>query len=288
MKLDRLTQGIGNCFMVAVLQQLQRPEVHNNLLDDLKQMAIELDQLKLRRFVVEFIRQKEDIPKVAYMRERFAPNPQVLNGPKSWEEYWEKMLLDCNWADGDFVQATAWCLQHDLLIFDTSCTEQLPFIKISGNMNNEDLLLTNDDPLLIGTTTGTHFQSLLLDLDNINEHNLESYHITVKQHLMKNHLARLNSNEPPCKIMKVDIKTSSPSDEKCPNCKKVFKQLLQHIRKSKCNPFVAQEFIQHVESMSKEKTRLKNQMKVAKFRERKRTENHEALKKQQNQNTSSC
>ena len=31
LKLDRLTRGEGNCFMVAVLQQLRRPEVYENL-----------------------------------------------------------------------------------------------------------------------------------------------------------------------------------------------------------------------------------------------------------------
>ena len=40
MKLDRLTEGVGNCFMVAVLQQLRRTEVHNNLGNEIKQMAV--------------------------------------------------------------------------------------------------------------------------------------------------------------------------------------------------------------------------------------------------------
>ena len=72
MKLDKLTLGVGNCFMVAVLQQLRRQEVYNNLKDDLKQMTVDMNQMKLRRLVVTFIRQKEDHPQVTYMRERFA------------------------------------------------------------------------------------------------------------------------------------------------------------------------------------------------------------------------
>ena len=74
MKLDALTRGVGNCFMVAVLQQLRRNEIHSNLGDDLKQMANDLDQMKLRRFVVDFIRQRKDHPQVIYMKERFAPD----------------------------------------------------------------------------------------------------------------------------------------------------------------------------------------------------------------------
>ena len=108
MKLDKLTMGVGNCFMVAVLQQLNRPEVYSNLRDELKKLADEFDQMKLRRLVVGFIRQKEDHPHVAYMKERFAPDPDVVNGPESWEEFWEMMLVDCHWASGDFLQGLAW------------------------------------------------------------------------------------------------------------------------------------------------------------------------------------
>ena len=81
--------------------------------EDLKRLADEFHQMKLRRLVVEFISHKEDHPHVAYMKERFAPDPNVLNGPESWEEFWEMMLKDCQWASGDFLQATAWFLNHD-------------------------------------------------------------------------------------------------------------------------------------------------------------------------------
>ena len=197
MKLDKLTQGVGNCFMVAVLQQLGRPELHNNLNNNLKKIAVDLDQMKLRALVVEFIRHKKDHPQVTYMRDRFAPDPEVVNGPKSWEEYWERMLLNCNWADGDFVQATAWYLHHDLWIFDTSCTEQLPFFKINGNMNDTEGMPTDVSPLLIGSTTGDHYQSLLIDWDSINKHSLESYHITVRPHLKRKHKPCQEADEPP-------------------------------------------------------------------------------------------
>ena len=135
MKLDKLTIGVGNCFMVAVLQQLRRQEVYNNLSNELKHMADCLDQMKLRKVVVDFIRQLPEHPQVNYMKERFAPDPNVINGPKTWNEYWEMMLIDCNWASGDFVQATAWYLHHDIWIMDTSCTEQLPLIIINSNIN---------------------------------------------------------------------------------------------------------------------------------------------------------
>ena len=283
MKLDTLTQGLGNCFMVAVLQQLRRQEIHNNLGDDLKQMAVDLDQMKLRRIVVEFIRHRKDHPQVMYMKERFAPDLEVVNGPRSWEEYWERMLINCNWADGDFVQATAWYFNRKIWIMDTSCTRQLPYIEICGNMDDTDSSLTNVDPLLIGSTTGNHYQSLLFDWEKINVHNSESNHTAVIQHLKRKHEPTQELNEPPCKVKKDDFKTSSLSDSKCPNCKKEFKQLLKHLNKSKCHPFIEPELIQQLKASSDEKTRLKKQIKSAEFRKRKRTEDHVAMKKKHNQ-----
>ena len=282
-KLDKLTQGVGNCFMVAVLQQLRRNEIHSNLGDDLKQMANDLDQMKLRRFVVDFIRQRKDHPQVIYMKERFAPDLEVFNGPKSWEEYWERMLLDCNWADGDFVQATAWYLNCDLWIIDTSCTKQLPFIKVCGNMDVEDSSPEIVDPLLIGCTTGIHFQSLLFDWDSIKENNLKSQHSSVQQHLKRKLKSSLDSDEPPSKTKKQVIKTLVPSNNKCPNCNKEFQQLLRHIKQSKCNKLLDPEFIKQVKILSDEKTRLKNQKRSAEFRNKKQTDDHEALKRQNNE-----
>ena len=31
LKLDQLTEGLGNCFPIAIMQQLQRPEIFNQL-----------------------------------------------------------------------------------------------------------------------------------------------------------------------------------------------------------------------------------------------------------------
>ena len=46
------------------------------------------------------------------------------------------MLLDCIWADGDFVQATAWFLSHEIWIFDTGGTKQHPYMKDLEKFNN--------------------------------------------------------------------------------------------------------------------------------------------------------
>ena len=281
-KLDSLTLGVGNCFMVAVLQQLRRPELHNNLSDELKQMSVGLDQMKLRRFVVTFISQKQDNPQIIYMKERFAPDPELINGPKSWEEYWEKMLHDCNWADGDFVQATAWFLKHDLWIVDTSCTEQHPFIKVNGNFNNADSLEINVEPLLLGTTTGSHYQSLMFDQELINKQ-FGSLNYTMRQHLKRKLQPSTEIGEPSMKTQKVDTKISYKPSNKCPNCRKEFQQLLRHIKQSKCHASLKPEFIQQIENKANDERRLKQQMRSAENRKRKRIDNPEEMKRKHNQ-----
>ena len=58
---------------------------------------------------------------------------------QSWEEYWRKMAQDRTEVDHMFIQATAWLIQCDMLIIDTSCTQENPYIHISGNIENENI-----------------------------------------------------------------------------------------------------------------------------------------------------
>ena len=48
MKLDDLTKGEGNCFMISILQQLRSAEVYGHLNHDIKFLADKLDPMKLR------------------------------------------------------------------------------------------------------------------------------------------------------------------------------------------------------------------------------------------------
>ena len=50
-KLDMLTRGNGSCLMIAVLQQLKRPELYSQLADPVKQMVDSLDHHSFRWFV---------------------------------------------------------------------------------------------------------------------------------------------------------------------------------------------------------------------------------------------
>ena len=122
--------------------------------------------------------------------------------------------------------------------------------------------------------------SLIYFRRQINEHNFLSHHSAVRNQLKR----KLSHDDegPPYKAAKEDTQMSSPSNNRCPNCKNEFQQILRHIKQSKCNTYLDPEFIQNVQRMSNEKRKVKQQMRSAKNRDRKRTEDPIELKRQQN------
>ena len=187
MKLDRLTKGEGNCFMVSILQQLRSIEIYSHLNDEMKLLADKMDPMKLRKQVTTFIQSRYH-PEIINLENSYYPDPDVQDDPQTWDQYWQRMLENCQWPSQYFVQATAWFLRHDLRIITTSSTRARPFIKISGNINDPDKAPEHAAPLWLGLKTDIHYQSLLKE----------------------------------------------DKTERCPKCSGEFKQLLRHIRSSKC------------------------------------------------------
>ena len=62
LKLDKLTEGQGNCFPIAIIQQLRRPEIYEQLKLKVKTLTRIQDGHKaLRFYVVKFIIESEQI-----------------------------------------------------------------------------------------------------------------------------------------------------------------------------------------------------------------------------------
>jgi hypothetical protein len=78
----------------------------------------------------------------------------------AWREYWNVMLRNYEWVDYIFIQSTAWFLCRDIIIVTTSSTEDHPYITISGNLADERVPCQGI-PLIIGTKSNVHYQSLL-------------------------------------------------------------------------------------------------------------------------------
>ena len=61
LRVDDITPGKGNCFFIAVIQQLRRQDIYCNLPGQLKKMADEWDHLALRRAVCTFAKSSPDV-----------------------------------------------------------------------------------------------------------------------------------------------------------------------------------------------------------------------------------
>ena len=160
-KLDRLTKGEGNCFMISILQQLKSSDVYSHLSSELKTLADEMNPMNLRRQVTNFITTSNH-PSIRNLKALYYPDP-ASSDPKTWKEYWERMLVNGHWPSHYFILATAWFVKHDIWIYDTSCTEEKPVYHISGNIDDPDKEAEHDDPLRVGLLTNIHYQSLLVD-----------------------------------------------------------------------------------------------------------------------------
>ena len=109
-KLDQLTEGLGNCFPIAIIQQLRRPEIASRL----NRVTTQITKQKtgstlLRHCVKQFIKTSEHENVI-----RFKNYYEETDGNReSWTEYWKRMIGNKVWVDSWFVQATAWYLKLD-------------------------------------------------------------------------------------------------------------------------------------------------------------------------------
>ena len=160
--LDQLTEGRGNCFPIAILQQCRRPEINQQLKPVPKMLVRTLRtgprHKALRYSVINFIKTSNH-PRIHQFKLQYEQTDGVAN-KETWEDYWKRMLRDGTWVDYWFVQATAWYLQLDIWIVATSNTENSPYIGISGNLENGDIPC-NGPTITLGTKSNSHYQSLL-------------------------------------------------------------------------------------------------------------------------------
>ena len=117
-KLDKLTKGKGNCFMIATIQQIRREDVLGASRPEVRDIAASMNPQLLRHSVYNWIMEHLTHPKIIRMRELYELDQAVKKDlgevTKTWDAYWLNMLEDGIWADNWFVQATALFLRMDL------------------------------------------------------------------------------------------------------------------------------------------------------------------------------
>ena len=132
-KLDQLTEGLGNCFPIAIIQQLRRPEISSQLRPATRRLIKwKTGHSLLRQSVHQFIK-KSKSPRKKDLKSQYEETDGIVNR-ETWDEYWTRMTTDKVWVDYWFVQATAWYLQLDIWVVATSNTEGSPYIEVNGNL----------------------------------------------------------------------------------------------------------------------------------------------------------
>ena len=159
LKLDQLTEGLGNCFPISIIQQCRRPEIFNQLKIVMKMILRHHNPHGILRVVVKQFITNSKHPNIARFKERYEALEQTIS-KETWSQYWQRMINDKIWVDFWFVQATAWYLGLDLWIVDCQSKDDIPFIQISGNLENSEMPCAGP-VMTIGTKSNVHYQSLL-------------------------------------------------------------------------------------------------------------------------------
>ena len=156
LKLDNNTEGYGNCFPNAIVQQCRRPEVKDWLIEN-KPWAIVNTHQSLRRQVKNFALHSNHKTLHDYKTNY---ETVLCNPRRTWKDYWDEMGQDGIWVDSIFVQVTAWFMGLDIKILSTSSTPEHPYILVTGDINSSSA--SSEGPsLLLGYYTNVHYQSLL-------------------------------------------------------------------------------------------------------------------------------
>ena len=158
LELDEITEGRGNCFPLAILAQCRRPEIFKDLDESMKYLIYQNDPTGLRQQVHRFMANSTHT-KIQEYRRRYEEIISIIDN-RGWNEYWKVMTRNYEWVDYIFIQSTAWFLGFDIIIVTTTSTDRNPYITISGNLINENLACPGL-PLILGSKTQVHFQSLL-------------------------------------------------------------------------------------------------------------------------------
>ena len=155
LKLDTYTEGYGNCFPYAIVQQCRRPEIKDWLLEN-KPWAIVKSHQTLQRQVRHFALQSQH-----KTLNEYKTNYEAIlhNSDRNWKDYWDEMGKEGIWVDSVFVQVTAWYMGLDIKILTTSSTPEHPYITINGDIEGP-FAASSGPPLLLGNYTNVHYQSL--------------------------------------------------------------------------------------------------------------------------------
>ena len=152
------TIGDGNCWYHAIVQQMKRPEVAQSLEPD----KLFLDHFLLRNAVVNYIQSEENTNiYIMNYKELYSLNINEENDNESWQQFLSNQKNISFYATELFCQATAAFLGIDIYITSNTSTRNQPFIYLSKSWTVGQENMTSFFPMLIGSISQNHFQSLI-------------------------------------------------------------------------------------------------------------------------------
>ena len=85
LKLDQLTEGRGNCFPIAIMQQLKRPEIFSQMRAKPKRLVTNKGGHSLLRWDVRQFIMKSRSPRIAEFKAQYEETDGCVNG-KTWKQ----------------------------------------------------------------------------------------------------------------------------------------------------------------------------------------------------------
>ena len=130
-KADQPTTADGDCFVSAVIQQLQRPSIAADFGQLLQSVDLQNFKLLVRQFIFN-----SSHPRVLAMKETFKtleglPSEsdfRTVDIGMSWENYWENIVKPKVWASETFIQSVAWFLKRDIMIITINTDDHIRYI----------------------------------------------------------------------------------------------------------------------------------------------------------------
>ena len=224
LKLDNNTEGYGNCFPNAIVQQCRRPEI-NNILREKNPRGIFKSPQALRREITKFALNDNHKTMNEYKTNY---ETALYNTDRTWVDYWVNMGKDGTWVDSVFIQVTAWYIGLDIQILTTASMPDNPFIVISGNFSNP-LVNSGGPPILIGNYTNVHYQSLLPTRNN-----LETKEIKPIQEKEQESVLIQDNFVYSYEGVQIIFPQIEETKFQCPFCNRCFSRIMSHVSSQQC------------------------------------------------------
>ena len=319
-KLGNITEGRGNCFPIAMIDQLKRPEILSQLPATTANIVKHKSGHSLLRWAVKQYMEKSEHPTIIRYITQYRESEAIATG-KTWTQYWKEMIKDKIWVDSVFIQSIAWYLKLDIMIILTTCTPDQPYLLISGNVEDKNIACTGP-VVTLGAKSNIHYQSLLpIDvIDNPDQLNQESENSLAKpsKEITENKKAEIknrsksgpskkditNRAEEPSELQEINTKCKISSfmyktEEKtlvfkvmpngltkCPICDTEVQYIMKHIsKKGDCNRSLNIEILKvQFQLFNKESNRLDQVKRKRTSRIKQKENDSEKVKKVQNEN----